>query len=204
LSGDDNIIVEAEVGQELYPESVKQIAISDAVKGGPDGPCNLQAKQLALRTQFLKAKADADGKRIDEVERQLEWFTPRVQIMDMGATGTLFQFSIPEINFCVTLNKTSTSNISLGVSSITDTVTADIKKLAFYDNGIDNAAFDGLSLTTDVKVIDGTIYLATRDNPQLEVWVGTQCWKVNVMISGSSAERVRIFAFPITGIPATA
>jgi hypothetical protein len=204
LSGENDILVEAEAGQELYPESIKQIAVSDSVKGGPDGPCNLQAKQLALRTQFLKAKSDADSKRIDNIEKQLDWFTPRVQIMDMSATGTIFQFDIPGINFRVTLNKTSTSNVSLGVSSITGTNTADIKKLAFYDNGIDNAAFDAIALTTDVKVIDSTIYLATRDNPQMEVWVGAQCWKVDVMISGSSAERVRVFAFPITGIPETA
>ena len=41
-----------------YPAGIYQIELTDPVVGGPDGVSNTQAKQLANRTNWLKAKAD--------------------------------------------------------------------------------------------------------------------------------------------------
>lgn len=136
---------------------------------------------------------------LNSVQSTQKYFTPNVVYGNMSNTGSTLSVSISVINFKATLTKTSTSNISMAVSSISGTTVVDIKKLAFYDNGIDNAAFDTLTLTTTANTIDSTIYLATRDNPQMEIWNQNVCWKVNILISGSSAERVRIYSYPITG-----
>jgi len=42
-----------------WPEGIYQLETSDPVLGGPEGIDNLQAKQLASRTKFLKANVDA-------------------------------------------------------------------------------------------------------------------------------------------------
>lgn len=44
---------------ETYELEIYQLEITDPVVGGPDGIDNLQAKQLANRTKWLKAKIDA-------------------------------------------------------------------------------------------------------------------------------------------------
>jgi hypothetical protein len=41
-----------------YPSGIYQIELTDPVVGGPDGISNVQAKQLANRTAWLKEKAD--------------------------------------------------------------------------------------------------------------------------------------------------
>lgn len=47
------------VEAEIYEAGVYQLEITDPVIGGPDGIDNLQAKQLANRTNWLKAKIDS-------------------------------------------------------------------------------------------------------------------------------------------------
>lgn len=126
-------------------------------------------------------------------------YIPVVQYADLTTTNTTMVVNIEAINFQVTLTKTSSSNVNMAVSCITGTNTVDIKKLAFYDNGLDNAAFDTYALTTTPKVIDGTIYLATRDNPQLEIWQGNTGYIMRILISGSTAQRTRAYYYPITG-----
>lgn len=41
-----------------YPSGIYQIEVTDPVVGGPDGISNVQAKQLANRTNWLKQRAD--------------------------------------------------------------------------------------------------------------------------------------------------
>lgn len=147
----------------------------------------------------LEASLEALNTVVNKVETLQKHFTPNVLYGNMSITGSTLSISIPAINFQATLTKTSTSNVSMSISSITGTTTVDIKKLAFYDNGIDNAAFDTQTLTTTPTIIDSTIYLATRDNPQMEIWNQNVCWRVNILISGSSAERVRAYFYPVTG-----
>ncbi|HDR9148094.1 hypothetical protein [Burkholderia vietnamiensis] len=51
---------------ERWEEGVYQLETSDPVVGGPDGIDNLQAKQLANRTRFLKRAVEAGQSHFDE------------------------------------------------------------------------------------------------------------------------------------------
>ena len=49
----------------VWEDNVLQIEVGDSVGGGPLAVANLQAQDLANRTQYLKAKADTADENID-------------------------------------------------------------------------------------------------------------------------------------------
>lgn len=71
-----------------WPEGIYQLETSDPVLGGPEGIDNLQAKQLASRTKWLK---DQIGKIVDGVTTigsALKLATPRALSFKGAATGS--------------------------------------------------------------------------------------------------------------------
>lgn len=78
-----------------WESGVYQIETSDPVLGGANGIANVQAKQLASRTQYLKARADkvdeAKGghadlpSRLDAMESEVESLGPDAQDASMAA-----------------------------------------------------------------------------------------------------------------------
>lgn len=52
--------------QEIYEQDIYLLAVTDDVLGGEDGPSNIQAKQLANRTNWLKAELRRLGLRLDD------------------------------------------------------------------------------------------------------------------------------------------
>lgn len=51
----------------VWEDNVLQIEVGDSVGGGPLAVANLQAQDLANRTQYLKAKADTADENIDDL-----------------------------------------------------------------------------------------------------------------------------------------
>ncbi|WP_052229454.1 gp53-like domain-containing protein [Pseudomonas fluorescens] len=71
-----------------WPEGIYQLETSDPVLGGPEGIDNLQAKQLANRTKWLK---DQLGKIVDGVTtigKAVKLATPRALSFKGAATGS--------------------------------------------------------------------------------------------------------------------
>ncbi len=57
--------------QNTWTGGVRQIDISDPIKGGPNGPVNLQAGDVANRTQFLKSQLAAVPDTIDSINGEV-------------------------------------------------------------------------------------------------------------------------------------
>ena len=55
-----------------WPNGIYRIELTDPVVGGEDGIDNIQAKQLANRTQYLK-------KKMDGMEGTVESYSPEMQ-----------------------------------------------------------------------------------------------------------------------------
>lgn len=207
VSGNESAITSLNSTVSSLKTSVDSLA--STVSTGTDNLTSLTSRVDQLTGLVYTAQLDianlqnaekSDHEMLVNLSAIATHYKPVVAYSDMTNTNSTLSVLISEINFQVILTKTSTSNIQMAVSSIYDTNTVDIKKLAFYDNGIDNAAFDTLALTTTPQVIDSTIYLATRDNPQLEIWQGNIGYILRILISGANAQRVRAYYYPITPV----
>ncbi len=78
-----------------YPDGIYRIETTDPVIGGEDGISNVQAKQLANRTAWLKVRADqvdvakgeqdSLGERLDALQAMAEAVGPEMQNATVGA-----------------------------------------------------------------------------------------------------------------------
>ncbi|SBV94132.1 hypothetical protein KL86APRO_10473 [uncultured Alphaproteobacteria bacterium] len=76
----DNLIIPPTHDKPAWPEAIKLIDTDEPVQGGLDGVDNLQAQQLAARSQWLKAQVDAviawaeltpDAAELDQLKRAI-------------------------------------------------------------------------------------------------------------------------------------
>jgi hypothetical protein len=83
-----------------YGSGIYRIETTDPIIGGEDGISNIQAKQLANRTGYLKLRADqvdaavgaygSLGTRLDAIEDMAEAIGPEMQNAEVGAVKLLF------------------------------------------------------------------------------------------------------------------
>lgn len=83
-----------------YDAGIYRIETTDPIIGGENGISNIQAKQLANRTGYLKQRADqvdaalgafgSLGARMDYIEGQAEAVGPEMQNAEVGAVKLLF------------------------------------------------------------------------------------------------------------------
>lgn len=58
--------------EEIFTASVKLIEDGEPVDGGADGPVNIQAKQLADRTLYLKRRLDALNTTVSDLVNDVD------------------------------------------------------------------------------------------------------------------------------------
>lgn len=164
----------------------------------------LHLNPLIDELNSLSSLISSLNESISLIKNKQNHFKPVVVISNMATTNSTLEFPINKLNVKVVLTKTSADNIRISMSSISGPVVVDIKKWAFYDgSGVDNSSYDSLSLSETLTTIDGTVYMSTRDGPFMEIWNGPVCWRVNILISGNTGQRVRVYAYPVTDIDVT-
>lgn len=94
-----------------WDATINQIEVTTPVLGGADGPMNTAPRQLANRTQYLKAKTDTIRSEIDAAKgtstslaermNKLESQTAQGEIAFAGTTGRTVAHSIGNTNYIV-------------------------------------------------------------------------------------------------------
>lgn len=68
-----------------WSDDVYQIETTDAVLGGPDGAINVQAKQLADRTDYLKQQTELAGATADQAETKADQALAQIDSIEIAS-----------------------------------------------------------------------------------------------------------------------
>lgn len=107
-----------------WENTVRQIEVTDPVLGGADGPINSAPRQLANRTQYLKAQlttaqteiANARGTKTTLSDRltALETQTTQGDLSYAGTAGVTVSHTLGSTNYTINIMPTANTSGDLG------------------------------------------------------------------------------------------